>query len=163
MVLNTHRLQQQLMRRSKRKAWMTLESWSKILCTGKQQARISLAWSAPNRYVRLDMPCLMELKWTAVTSSLALSFIKFPVQNSRAATCEALSRTNTREIAPGHHCEHYFCFPRIFPNYLGFHGWVQGMTQDNKLRLLLIYAATHPEKLDAAKRLQWMKVFIPFF
>ncbi|KAG0576062.1 hypothetical protein KC19_5G052300 [Ceratodon purpureus] len=34
----------------------------------------------------------------------------------------------------------------------------QGMTQDNKLRLLLIYAATHPEKLDAAKRLQWMKL-----
>nr|PNR37156.1 hypothetical protein PHYPA_020263 [Physcomitrium patens] len=34
----------------------------------------------------------------------------------------------------------------------------QGMSQDNKLRLLLIYAATHPDKLDTAKRLQWTKL-----
>jgi hypothetical protein len=35
---------------------------------------------------------------------------------------------------------------------------MQGMAPENKLRLLLIYVATHPEKLDTAKRLQWMKV-----
>ncbi|CAM6128065.1 unnamed protein product [Calypogeia fissa] len=34
----------------------------------------------------------------------------------------------------------------------------QDLSADNKLRLLMIYAATHPEKLDAAKRLQWMKL-----
>ncbi|XP_024398648.1 SNARE-interacting protein KEULE isoform X5 [Physcomitrium patens] len=35
---------------------------------------------------------------------------------------------------------------------------IHGMSQDNKLRLLLIYAATHPDKLDTAKRLQWTKL-----
>lgn len=49
MLLNTCRLQQQLMRKSRRKAWMTLANWSKTLCMGKQQARIFLAWSAPSR------------------------------------------------------------------------------------------------------------------
>lgn len=39
---------------------------------------------------------------------------------------------------------------------------LQDMTHDDKLRLLLMYAATHPEKLDAARRLQWMKVSIIF-
>lgn len=34
----------------------------------------------------------------------------------------------------------------------------QDMTKENKIRLLMIYAASHPEKLDAAKRLQWMKL-----
>lgn len=34
----------------------------------------------------------------------------------------------------------------------------QNLTKENKLRLLMIYAASHPEKLDAAKRLQWMKL-----
>jgi syntaxin-binding protein 1 len=32
------------------------------------------------------------------------------------------------------------------------------MSSENKLRLLMIYVATHPEKLDATKRLQWMKL-----
>ncbi|KAL3694828.1 hypothetical protein R1sor_008479 [Riccia sorocarpa] len=32
------------------------------------------------------------------------------------------------------------------------------LSAENKLRLLMIYAATHPEKLDATKRLQWMKL-----
>ncbi|KAG6548880.1 hypothetical protein Mapa_009643 [Marchantia paleacea] len=34
----------------------------------------------------------------------------------------------------------------------------QDLSAENKLRLLMIYAATHPEKLDATKRLQWMKL-----
>ncbi|KAL2632868.1 hypothetical protein R1flu_004347 [Riccia fluitans] len=34
----------------------------------------------------------------------------------------------------------------------------QELSAENKLRLLMIYAATHPEKLDATKRLQWMKL-----
>ncbi|MCO5547266.1 hypothetical protein L7F22_000713 [Adiantum nelumboides] len=34
----------------------------------------------------------------------------------------------------------------------------ENLTKENKLRLLMIYAASHPEKLDAAKRLQWMKL-----
>jgi len=32
------------------------------------------------------------------------------------------------------------------------------MSSENKLRLLMIYAATHPEKLDATKRSQWQKL-----
>lgn len=32
------------------------------------------------------------------------------------------------------------------------------MTKENKIRLLMIYAASHPEKLDAAKRRQWMEL-----
>jgi syntaxin-binding protein 1 len=32
------------------------------------------------------------------------------------------------------------------------------MSSECKLRLLMIYAATHPDKLDAAKRLSWQKV-----
>eukprot|EP00899_Mesostigma_viride_P012721 jgi/Mesvir1/2144/Mv16665-RA.1 len=32
------------------------------------------------------------------------------------------------------------------------------MAVDDKVRLLMIYAATHPEKLDATKRIQWMKL-----
>jgi syntaxin-binding protein 1 len=32
------------------------------------------------------------------------------------------------------------------------------MSSENKLRLLMIYVATHPEKLDATKRMQWMKL-----
>jgi hypothetical protein len=35
---------------------------------------------------------------------------------------------------------------------------VQEITSEDKVRLLMIYAATHPEKLDATKRMQWMKV-----
>jgi syntaxin-binding protein 1 len=38
-------------------------------------------------------------------------------------------------------------------------GLFQEMSSENKLRLLMIYAATHPEKLDATKRSQWQKVF----
>ncbi|KAH7352483.1 hypothetical protein KP509_19G048300 [Ceratopteris richardii] len=34
----------------------------------------------------------------------------------------------------------------------------ENLTKENKLRLLMIYAASHPEKMDAAKRLQWMKL-----
>eukprot|EP00850_Spirogloea_muscicola_P013019 SM000086S23071 [mRNA] locus=s86:483162:489967:+ [translate_table: standard] len=32
------------------------------------------------------------------------------------------------------------------------------LTQMDKLRLLMIYAVTHPEKLDSTKRVQWMKL-----
>eukprot|EP00850_Spirogloea_muscicola_P023966 SM000413S15649 [mRNA] locus=s413:20313:25047:- [translate_table: standard] len=32
------------------------------------------------------------------------------------------------------------------------------LTQMDKLRLLMIYAVTHPEKLDSTKRMQWMKL-----
>jgi len=32
------------------------------------------------------------------------------------------------------------------------------ITSEDKVRLLMIYAATHPEKLDATKRMQWMKL-----
>ena len=35
---------------------------------------------------------------------------------------------------------------------------LQDLTTEDKVRLLMIYAATHPEKLDATKRMQWMKV-----
>ena len=35
---------------------------------------------------------------------------------------------------------------------------VQEMPTEDKVRLLMIYAATHPEKLDATKRMQWMKL-----
>ncbi|KAH6558406.1 hypothetical protein KP509_1Z065700 [Ceratopteris richardii] len=34
----------------------------------------------------------------------------------------------------------------------------ENLSKENKLRLLMIYAASHPEKMDAAKRLQWMKL-----
>ena len=33
-----------------------------------------------------------------------------------------------------------------------------GMTSEDKVRLLMCYVATHPEKLDNHKRLQWMKL-----
>eukprot|EP00897_Mesotaenium_endlicherianum_P003554 jgi/Mesen1/3226/ME000187S02389 len=34
------------------------------------------------------------------------------------------------------------------------------MSSENKLRLLLVYAATHPDKFDAPKRLYWQKLTI---
>jgi hypothetical protein len=34
----------------------------------------------------------------------------------------------------------------------------QEMSQNNKLRLLIIYVVTHAQKLDMVNRLQWMKV-----
>eukprot|EP00246_Nothoceros_aenigmaticus_P006246 TRINITY_DN1903_c0_g1_i3.p1 TRINITY_DN1903_c0_g1~~TRINITY_DN1903_c0_g1_i3.p1 ORF type:complete len:668 (+),score=135.04 TRINITY_DN1903_c0_g1_i3:36-2006(+) len=34
----------------------------------------------------------------------------------------------------------------------------QDLPADIRLRLMMIYAATHPEKLDATKRMQWMKL-----
>jgi hypothetical protein len=40
-------------------------------------------------------------------------------------------------------------------------GW-QEMSSENKLRLLMIYTVTHPEKLDETKQMQWMKVFLLF-
>jgi syntaxin-binding protein 1 len=38
----------------------------------------------------------------------------------------------------------------------------QEMSSENKLRLLMIYTVTHPEKLDETKQMQWMKVFLLF-
>jgi syntaxin-binding protein 1 len=34
----------------------------------------------------------------------------------------------------------------------------QEMSSENKLRLLMIYTVTHPEKLDETKQMQWMKL-----
>jgi syntaxin-binding protein 1 len=39
---------------------------------------------------------------------------------------------------------------------LGSHG--EDLSSQDKLRVLLCYAATHPEKLDTSKRTQWMKL-----